>query len=243
MAGIVEVALPWVHVDREASTPSVVSMGGQEALLALAFHPEHWAAVLSVDGVADLAARYREFSQVDRLDVRPLMRDEVGGTPRSAPFAYAVRSPITFVRTIATSRCPARDLVERRRPARHQPDDDADGPPVQPDPRSRPGCAGGAAHRDGVPRPDDQAGSRTGHRLSVPRRGVAYPAGGARTVGVLGLAAEVGRLALRVHRRPATAAALARLRGRRPPDRPHAGPAHSARALRGRSVPRPRSCS
>ena len=106
MPDIVEAALPGVHVDRERLYSVGVSMGGQEALLSLAFHPEHWAAVLCVDGVADLAARYREFALVDRLDVRPLMRDEVGGSPSRAPFAYAVRSPITFVRTLATSGVP-----------------------------------------------------------------------------------------------------------------------------------------
>ena len=106
MPDIVELALPGVHVDRERLYTVGVSMGGQEALLALAFHPEHWAAALCVDGVADLAARYREFALVDRLDVRPLMRAEVGGSPRQAPFAYAVRSPITFTRTLATSGVP-----------------------------------------------------------------------------------------------------------------------------------------
>jgi poly(3-hydroxybutyrate) depolymerase len=106
MPDIVELTLPGVHVDRERLYSVGVSMGGQEALLALAFHPEHWAAGLCVDGVADLAARYREFALVDRLDVRPLMRAEVGGSPDLAPFAYAVRSPITFTRTLATSGVP-----------------------------------------------------------------------------------------------------------------------------------------
>jgi hypothetical protein len=106
MPHIVEQALPGVHVDPERQYAVGVSMGGQETLLALAFHPEHWAAVLCVDGVADLAARYREFALVDRMDVRPLMRQEVGGSPRRAPFQYAVRSPITFARTLAASGVP-----------------------------------------------------------------------------------------------------------------------------------------
>jgi poly(3-hydroxybutyrate) depolymerase len=106
MPDIVELALPGVRVDRERLYTVGVSMGGQEALLALAFHPEYWAAALCVDGVADLAARYREFALVDRLNVRPVMRAEVGGSPRQAPFAYAVRSPITFTRTLARSGVP-----------------------------------------------------------------------------------------------------------------------------------------
>jgi hypothetical protein len=106
MPDIVEAALPGVHVDRERLYSVGVSMGGQESLLSLAFHPEYWAAVLCVDGIADLAARYREFAQVGRLADRKLMRDEVGGSPSRAPFAFAVRSPSTFVRTLATSGVP-----------------------------------------------------------------------------------------------------------------------------------------
>jgi poly(3-hydroxybutyrate) depolymerase len=106
LPSVVEQSIPWVRIDRRRLYVVGPSMGGTETLMALALHPEVFAAGISVDGVADLAARYREFLLVDRANDRKLMRREVGGTPSSQPFRYAARSPKTYVRTFAFSRTP-----------------------------------------------------------------------------------------------------------------------------------------
>ena len=101
LPAVIETSIPWVKIDRQRLYVVGPSMGGTETLMALALHPDVFAAAISVDGVADLAARYREFGLVDRLDDRRLMRAEVGGTPRQVPFKYTVRSPKTYARTLA----------------------------------------------------------------------------------------------------------------------------------------------
>lgn len=106
LPSVIEESIPWVSVDRKRLYVIGPSMGGTETLMALALHPDVFAAAICVDGVADLAARYREFLLVDRADDRRLMRVEVGGTPSRQPFRYAARSPKTFVRTLAFSGTP-----------------------------------------------------------------------------------------------------------------------------------------
>ena len=106
MPDVVESTVPWVHVDRTRLYVVGVSMGGQEALAAAARFPDRIAAAISVDGVADLAARYRELPRVGRKPDQRLMRLEVGGTPRKVPFNYAVRSPMSFAGGLATDGVP-----------------------------------------------------------------------------------------------------------------------------------------
>ncbi|HZL65582.1 MAG TPA: alpha/beta fold hydrolase [Thermoleophilia bacterium] len=106
MPDVVESTVPWVHVDRTRLYVVGVSMGGQEALSAAARFPDRVAAAISVDGVADLAARYRELPRVGRKSDQRLMRLEVGGTPRTVPFKYAVRSPMGFAGGLATDGVP-----------------------------------------------------------------------------------------------------------------------------------------
>jgi pimeloyl-ACP methyl ester carboxylesterase len=101
LPAVVEASIPWVKIDRQRLYVVGPSMGGTEALTAIALHPDVFAAGISVDGVADLAARYREYGLVDRLDDRRLMRAEIGGTPRQVPFKYAVRSPSHYAGTLA----------------------------------------------------------------------------------------------------------------------------------------------
>ena len=82
-------------------------MGGQESLLLLARHPSLLAGVAVFDPVTNMAARYRDFTHLGcnsrcrvqwgaalgrGLQVKA--QEEIGGTPRSAPHAYARRSPI-----------------------------------------------------------------------------------------------------------------------------------------------------
>jgi hypothetical protein len=101
LPAVIEASIPWVKIDRRRLYVAGPSMGGTETLMALALHPDVFAAALCVDGVADLAARYREFGLVDRLDDRLLMRAEIGGTPGRVPFKYATRSPSSYAATLA----------------------------------------------------------------------------------------------------------------------------------------------
>ena len=106
IVGVVESSIPWVHVDRQRLYILGISMGGHETLCTIARYPDVFAAGLCVDGNANLAARYREFPYVDMADTQPLMRREVGGTPRQVPWLYARRSSTPFAWTLATCDVP-----------------------------------------------------------------------------------------------------------------------------------------
>jgi pimeloyl-ACP methyl ester carboxylesterase len=91
-------------------------MGGQESLLLLGRHPDSVAGVAAFDAAADMSLRYRDFSSIS-CDVRcrrgwagpigpglrNLARREIGGSPKTKPRAYALRSPLTWAREIAFS--------------------------------------------------------------------------------------------------------------------------------------------
>jgi pimeloyl-ACP methyl ester carboxylesterase len=100
-------AFPWVHYLPKRVYAIGASMGGQEVLLLLAKHPRMLAGVIAFDPATDLANRYYEFPDITfgRQD-QQRARIEVGGTPKQVPQAYAVRSPITYVRQIAFSNVP-----------------------------------------------------------------------------------------------------------------------------------------
>jgi hypothetical protein len=106
IAGVVEASIPWVRIDHERLYLAGISMGGQETLCAIARYPDVFAAGLCVDGNANLAARYRELPLCDMKDTQPLMRKEVGGTPRRVPWLYARRSSTPFASTLATCGVP-----------------------------------------------------------------------------------------------------------------------------------------
>ena len=95
-------------------------MGGQETLLLLARHPELLAGAAAFDSVADLARQYRSFP---RDPVRQGVPEDVARPGRaeppvararrrsaarraSRPLAYALRSPVTYARSIAASCVP-----------------------------------------------------------------------------------------------------------------------------------------
>jgi pimeloyl-ACP methyl ester carboxylesterase len=119
MPQIVREALPWLRIDRRRLYAVGGSMGGQETLLLLARHPDLLAGAVAVDPLVDFSRQYRNFRRL-ACDLRcrrgwhgpvgivlqALARREVGGTPESAPAAYAARSPITYARTIAGSCTP-----------------------------------------------------------------------------------------------------------------------------------------
>lgn len=107
MPTIVTQAVRWLHVDRSRIYVVGGSMGGQEALLLTALHPRLLAGAAALDSATDLAARYYAFARLRHgLGLQQLARTEVGGTPATAPAAYARRSPIRYARAIAASGVP-----------------------------------------------------------------------------------------------------------------------------------------
>src|SRR5207247_2806427 len=119
MPQIVHRALPWLHVDERRIYAVGGSMGAQESLLLLARHPHLLAGVAAFDAVTDFALQYHEFPRLgcDRRCLTQLKarigdmlqkmaRREVGGSPRHARLAWRLRSPITYVRRIATCGVP-----------------------------------------------------------------------------------------------------------------------------------------
>jgi dipeptidyl aminopeptidase/acylaminoacyl peptidase len=83
------------------------SMGGQETLLLVARHPHLLAGAAAFDPATDMARRYRDFLSLPHgRELQRLAREEIGGTPRQVPGAYAARSPDHFARAIADSGVP-----------------------------------------------------------------------------------------------------------------------------------------
>jgi pimeloyl-ACP methyl ester carboxylesterase len=119
MPDILRRTMPWLRVDRRRIFAVGGSMGGQETLLLLARHPGLLAGAAVFDAVVDFTVQYRRFRHLKcnklcrRRWVKPLgdglrelARYEVGDMPKKRPTAYRVRSPITYVRAIATSCVP-----------------------------------------------------------------------------------------------------------------------------------------
>jgi pimeloyl-ACP methyl ester carboxylesterase len=119
MPVILRRTLPWLRIDHRRVFAVGGSMGGQETLLLLARHPGLLAGAAVFDAVVDFTVQYRRFRHLKcnklcrRRWVKPLgdgmrelARHEVGGMPKKRPTAYRVRSPITYVRAIATSCVP-----------------------------------------------------------------------------------------------------------------------------------------
>ena len=119
MPEITRRTLPWLRIDRSRIYAFGGSMGGQETLLLLARYPKLLAGAAAFDSVADFARQYRSFPAIpcDKgcrktwhgpvgKSLQSLARQETGGTPRTRPGAYAVRSPAVYARSIATSCVP-----------------------------------------------------------------------------------------------------------------------------------------
>ena len=107
MPQIVTHALPWLRLDRRRIYAFGGSMGGQETLLLVARFPRLLAGAAAFDAPTRMAVRYRDFPRLrfgHRLQL--LARTEFGGTPRTDPRAYLIRSPEDWVRQIAFSRVP-----------------------------------------------------------------------------------------------------------------------------------------
>jgi len=115
MPSVVEHAVPGLRVDRRRIYAIGSSMGGQEALLLVAFHPRLLAGAAALDSATNMAARYWAFASMpggSRL--QRLARIEIGGTPSQVPHAYAARSPSHYARRIATAGVPLHLWWSRR---------------------------------------------------------------------------------------------------------------------------------
>jgi pimeloyl-ACP methyl ester carboxylesterase len=119
MPQIVRRALPWLRIDPTRVYGFGGSMGGQEVLLLAARHPELVAGVAAFDAVTNFARQYRAFPRMPcgpqcldvwngpiGLSLQRLARKEVGGSPARAEPAYAARSPVGYVRSLAFSCVP-----------------------------------------------------------------------------------------------------------------------------------------
>jgi pimeloyl-ACP methyl ester carboxylesterase len=119
MPAIVAAALPELRIDRERIYAFGGSMGGHETLLLVARYPSLLAGAASFDGVSDFALQYRNFPQLKcnarcleawagpiGEGLQALARKEIGGSPESAPAAYAARSALTHAKAIAASCVP-----------------------------------------------------------------------------------------------------------------------------------------
>ena len=119
MPRILRATIPWLRIEPRRVYAFGTSMGGQETLLLVARHPKLLAGAAAFDPVTNMASRYRDFSRLRcnrgclrrwgdpiGFGLRALAREEIGGTPKSLPRAYARRSPITYARAIARSGVP-----------------------------------------------------------------------------------------------------------------------------------------
>lgn len=119
MPQIVRLGLRWIHIAPKRIYAFGGSMGGQETLLLLARHPHLLAGAAAFDPVVDFALQYHEFPKLKcaaacrllwkgpiGVSLQTLARSEIGGSPAGAPFAYELRSPLTYARKIAASGVP-----------------------------------------------------------------------------------------------------------------------------------------
>jgi poly(3-hydroxybutyrate) depolymerase len=107
MPVIVQRAKPWLRVDSRRVYAVGGSMGGQETLLLLGQHPHLLAGAVAFDSVTNFYLRYGEFARLrGGRAVQALARIEVGGTPRTNPREYTLRSPNHFVGQVAESGVP-----------------------------------------------------------------------------------------------------------------------------------------
>jgi poly(3-hydroxybutyrate) depolymerase len=130
MPGAVRQAFPWLRIDLRRIYAVGGSMGGQETLLLLGQHPQLLAGAVAFDSVTNFYLRYYEFAELrGGRAVQALARFEVGGTPKTNPLGYVLRSPNEWNRQIAASGVPlqlwwstADKVVDQRRqsPAFHE---------------------------------------------------------------------------------------------------------------------------
>jgi pimeloyl-ACP methyl ester carboxylesterase len=107
MPRIVRNHLPWLRIDERRIYALGGSMGGQETLLLLGRHPRLLAGAAAFDSVTNFYTRYTDFARLSNgRRLQALARLEVGGTPRTNPTGYVLRSPTHWVEQIARSDVP-----------------------------------------------------------------------------------------------------------------------------------------
>ena len=118
MPQILRAELPWLRIDMHRVYAVGGSMGGQETLLLAGRYPALLAGAVAIDPVVDFAHQYEQYPRLRCLDacrtaygnlgraLQSLAREEAGGTPQTAPTAYAVRSPLTYASVLAHLRIP-----------------------------------------------------------------------------------------------------------------------------------------
>ena len=107
MPSIAEGALPWLRVDTRRIYAVGGSMGGQETLLLLGQHPQLLAGAVAIDPVTNFYRRYYDFAlSLLTRGLQALARFEVGGTPRTNPTGYVLRSPTHWLPQVARSGVP-----------------------------------------------------------------------------------------------------------------------------------------
>jgi poly(3-hydroxybutyrate) depolymerase len=107
MPSVARAALPWLRIDLRRIYAVGGSMGGQETLLLLGRHPRLLAGAVAFDSVTNFYRRYVDFARIPSTRrLQALARVEVGGTPRTNPQGYVLRSPTHWIRQIADSGVP-----------------------------------------------------------------------------------------------------------------------------------------
>ncbi len=107
MPALLRAKRPWLRFDSARVFAVGGSMGGHETLLLIGRHPRLLAGAVAFDSVADFGLRYEQFARSPKgTMLQGLARIEVGGTPRSNPEAYRLRSPLAWKTEIARSGVP-----------------------------------------------------------------------------------------------------------------------------------------
>src|SRR4029450_7910905 len=83
------------------------SMGGHETLLLVGQYPKLLAGAVAFDSVTNFYRRYFDFARSPGgRRAQALAREEVGGTPRTNPRGYVLRSPTHWLSAVARSGVP-----------------------------------------------------------------------------------------------------------------------------------------
>jgi pimeloyl-ACP methyl ester carboxylesterase len=106
MRQIVTNHLPWLRLSTKTYAIGG-SMGGQESLLLLGQYPQLLDGVVAIDSVTNFYRRYHDFGRnVRTIGLQAAAQAEVGGTPRTNPVGYVLRSPTHWIGQVARSGVP-----------------------------------------------------------------------------------------------------------------------------------------
>lgn len=107
MPTIIRETLPWFRLAPHSTFVIGGSMGGQETLLVVARRPRWLRAAAAFDSATDLVRRYHDFGALSNgATLRRLASTEIGGTPRTNPRGWGLRSPLAWARRIAFANVP-----------------------------------------------------------------------------------------------------------------------------------------